>query len=90
MVVVLIIVMVTVLAAFVAIALVAWMVVTALATMMPVVQKMAASDRKISCVLLLSLFCFLELAKDTSCSVSSLALLAVLFISMNLNLCTFG
>jgi hypothetical protein len=91
-----IIAMASVVLVFVAVALVALMVVTVLATMMPVVQTTAASDRKMSRFLLLWLFLFIELVKDTGHFVGNLALLKkatsqkgsmgiVSFVSANLN-----
>jgi hypothetical protein len=70
-----IIVVATVVLAFITIALVASVLATVLAMMMLVVQTMAGSNRKMSCFLLLQLFLFLELVKDTSHFVGSLALL---------------
>jgi hypothetical protein len=50
-------------------------IVMVLMTMVLVVQTMTASDRRMSCFLILWLFLFLELVKDTGRFVSSLALL---------------
>jgi hypothetical protein len=66
----------TIVSPFIVIAPVAWMVVAILATMLPVVQTTAASNRKMSRFLLLWLFLLLELVKDTGCFVRSLALLS--------------
>ncbi len=60
---------------FVMIVLVDSMVVKVLVTMMPVVQTMAVSDRKMSFFFLLWLFLLLELIKDSGRFVGSLALL---------------
>jgi hypothetical protein len=70
-----IVLMVNIVPAFSAINLVALIIVTVLVTMMTVVWAMAASDRKMSRLLLLWLLLLLELAKDTGCFVGSLALL---------------
>jgi hypothetical protein len=60
---------------FVAVALVTSMVVTVLATMMSVVWVTAASDGKMSHLLLFWLLLLLELVKDTGRFVGSLTLL---------------
>jgi hypothetical protein len=67
--------MVTIMLAFVAIVLVALIVVAVFATMMPVVQAMAASDRKMSRLLLFWLLVLLHLAKENGCFIGSFALL---------------
>ncbi len=67
--------MATVMLLFIVIALVALMVVVVLATMLPVARITAASDRKMSRLLLFWLLLLLELVKDTSCFISSLTLL---------------
>jgi hypothetical protein len=95
-VVVLIILIATIVLAFAAIALVASMVVAVLATMMPVVQAMAASDRKMSRFLLRQLSLLLELSRTPAtvlavwhCSKKPKSqrgsMGIVLFVSANLN-----
>jgi hypothetical protein len=70
-----IILMATVVSMFVMFALVALMVVAVLAMMIPVVQVMPASNRKMSCLLFLWLLLLLELVKDAGCFIGNLTLL---------------
>ncbi len=72
-----IILMVTMVSAFVTILPVASMVVANLATMMPVVQVMAVSNRKMCCLLFLWLLLLLELVKDTGRFFGSLTLFEI-------------
>ncbi len=94
--VVLIIVVAIIVMAVVAIALVALVIVMVILVMVPVVGTMATSAWRLSHFLLLWLFPFLELVKDTGRFFSSLALLKKAMIqrgfvgSTNLNWCIFG
>ncbi len=67
--------MVTVVLTFVAIALVASMIVAVLAMTMPMVLVTAGSNRKMSRLLFFWLLLLLELVKDAGCFIHSLTLL---------------
>ncbi len=75
MIVALIVSIATIVLVFVTIVLVALVVDAIVAIMMPAVQVTAASDREISCLLLLRLLLLLEHVEDTGHFVSSLTLL---------------